>query len=372
MMVSKYESSPCRMCFGEGRVMLSLTPTPIANNFAAEPDTQAERFTLQLQQCLRCGHVQLRHKVAIDWGNYQYATPSANIPHLRSAATAIRHRYPHFKTALEIGSNNGLYLDELKRVGFDVFGVDPCTKTGPALPFSYDFARKIPSPDLIVANNVLAHVDDLVDVFHGIDTILKDDGALVFEVQYFPAMVERGAFDMIYHEHRDYHTLAPWVPFLKRWGMIIAHVEFIPTHGGSVRVYCERPGIGLPIVAEEIDWLAFKRKIEYAQCDVHAQIHKFREPVVCFGAPAKATTLLHHFQLTDMIDYCVDSTPAKQGRFLPGTKIPIHPMSMLKERPPGAVILTAWNFEKEIRAQYPDLNFIVPFSESTMSKGCAA
>ena len=362
-MGSHYESWPCRMCYGESRVMLALTPTPIANSFPAEPDTHAERLPLDVQQCLRCGHVQLRHKVEVDWVDYKYATPEANRKHLTLASIRLRQRYPQLKTALEIGSNNGLYLDELQRVGFEAYGVDPCAKVGIAAPFSYALAKTLPPVDLIVANNVLAHVDDLFDVFHGIDTMLKDDGALVFEVQYLPAMIESGAFDMIYHEHRDYHTVGPWVPFLKRWGLVITDVQEIPTHGGSIRVFCERPGLGIQVFDRQLDWRAFKHRIQAAKTAVQRQIVQVEGTLACFGATAKATTLIHHFGLADLIDYCVDSTPAKQGRFIPGTKIPIHGMDMLKERPPEAVLLTAWNFEHEIRAQFPNLNFIVPFTK---------
>jgi SAM-dependent methyltransferase len=346
--------------------MLALTPTPIANSFPAEPDTHAERFPLEVQQCLRCGHVQLRQRVTVDWVDYKYATPDANRPHLANAAKEIRFRYPHFKTALEIGSNNGLYLEELQRVGLDAYGVDPCAKVGIAAPFSSDLAKTLPPVDLIVANNVLAHVDDLWDVFRGIDAMLKDDGALVFEVQYLPAMIESGAFDMIYHEHRDYHTLGPWVPFLKRWGLVITRIQYPETHGGSIRVFCERPGRALAVPYEEIDWRAFKARIQRAKTQVQQQVLAVDGPIAAFGATAKATTLLHHFGLTDAITYCVDSTPAKQGRYLPGTTIPICDPAGLRESPPAAVLLTAWNFESVIRAQYPHLHFIVPFKEHTV------
>ena len=362
-MGAHYDQWPCRMCSGESRVMLALTPTPIANSFPDKPDTAAERLPLEVQQCLRCGHVQLRHKVTVDWVDYKYATPEANRPHLANAAQEIRYRYPHFKTALEIGSNNGLYLDELHKVGLDAYGVDPCARIGVKAPFSYALATTLPPVDLIVANNVLAHVDDLFDVFHGIDTILKDDGALVFEVQYLPAMIESGAFDMIYHEHRDYHTLKPWVPFLKRYGLVITNYEFLGTHGGSIRVYCERPGVGMVLPEEPLDWRAFQERIYQAKRVIQRQVFDVDGTLACFGATAKATTLIHHFGLAKVIDYCVDNTPAKQGRFIPGTKIPIASMQMLKERPPAGVILTAWNFEREIRAQFPNLNFIVPFAE---------
>lgn len=363
-MGAHYSEWACRMCAGESRVMLSLTPTPIANSFPAEPDTDAERLPLDVQECLRCGHVQLREKVTVDWVEYKYSTPEANRPHLAHAAKRIHGRYPHITTAIEIGSNNGLYLEELQRVGINAYGVDPCATVGVKAPFSHALAATLQPVDLIVANNVLAHVDDLRDVFAGIDRLMHDDSVLVFEVQYLPAMLRMGAFDMIYHEHRDYHTLAPWEPFLKKWGLIITEYEFIGTHGGSVRVYCERPGeprMTLPY--EPLDWRGFKRRITNAKMAMQRQVMDIDGRIACFGATAKATTLIHHFGIANEIAYCVDSTPAKQGRYIPGTDIPIYSMDMLNESRPAAVILTAWNFEREIRSQFPHLNFIVPFAE---------
>jgi len=354
------------MCFGESRVMLALTPTPIANDFPTEPNPTVERFPLDVQQCLRCGHVQLRQRVKVDWVQYKYATPDANRPHLAKSAHDICTRYPQAKTVLEIGSNNGLYLDELQRVGLEAYGVDPCATVGIAAPFTRLLAETLQPVDVIVANNVLAHVDDLWDVFRGIDWLLKDDGALVFEVQYLPSMMQSGAFDMIYHEHRDYHTLGPWVPFLKKWGLVITHWEHLHTHGGSIRVYCERPGLGVVVPEEQIDWRAFAKRIQQAKEQVQRQVLAVDGPVAAFGATAKATTLLHHFGLTEAITYCVDSTPAKQGRYLPGTAIPIVAADQLRTDPPAAVLLTAWNFEAVIRAQFPDLHFIVPFAKEDL------
>ncbi len=352
----------CRMCFSSGRVMLSLTPTPIANSFPDHPDQDALCYSLELVQCHQCGHVQLADFRPVDWVDYRYATPDAVRPHLEEAASVLRRTYPQAKTVLEIGCNNGLYLDVLRKAGFSAIGFDPCTQVGIALPFTYEFAHDLEPVDIIVANNVLAHVDNLCDVFAGIDHLLKDDGALVFEFQYFPDLVKAGAFDMIYHEHRDYHTMAPWVPFLKRFGLIVTRCETLPTHGGSMRVHCERPGIRTwHFIDEEIDWMAFKHRIAEAKASVLAQIAEVDGPIVAFGATAKACTLIHHFGLSDMVDFCVDSTPAKQGRYIPGTRIQIRQPSALNEWPDATILLTAWNFEKEIRAQYPNHRFIVPF-----------
>lgn len=359
----------CRLCGGEGRVMLSLTPTPIANSFPAYVDLDAERFPLDVQECFDCGHVQLKDHVAVDWVDYRYSTPEAVRPHLAQAAAHLRDRYPDASTVLEIGSNNGLYVEELNKVHFDAYGVDPCATVGIRAPFSAALTENLEPVDLIVANNVLAHVDDLHDVFKGIDRLLKDDGALVFEVQYFPELMASGAFDMIYHEHRDYHTLEPLPRFLRKYGLLVNCVQDVGTHGGSKRLYCERPGIGMPCFDYPYkDWRAFKRRIREANDDVLEQLDNANGPIVAFGATAKACTLIHHFGIADRIDYAVDSTPAKHGRYIPGTAIKIWPPQDFTGN--EVFLLTAWNFADVIVPQYPQHQFIVPFSPQEVSHGC--
>jgi SAM-dependent methyltransferase len=351
------ERHVCRLCYGPTRVMLSLTPTPIANSFPAHPDKDAERFPLDIAECVDCGHVQQDYQATIDWVDYRYRTPEANREHLRMAALQLSVKYPHAKKVMEIGSNNGLYLEELRKVGFDAFGVDPSNaKSDISAPFTSALAYTLGQVDIIVANNVLAHVDDLWDVFRGIDRMLGTDGVLVFEVQDFEAMAWDGLFDMAYHEHRDYHQIKPIEKFLKRWGFVVEH-EYVYTHGRSHRFHCRRPFI----------WREFDRKITKAKTAIWRELVSVEgetiAPIACFGATAKACTLIHHFDLEDIIDYCVDDTPEKQGRYIPGTNIQIFPTSHLQEVPPKAVIMTAWNFKDVLLAKYPNLPWIIPFEE---------
>jgi predicted TPR repeat methyltransferase len=215
--------------------MLSLTPTPIANSFPAHPDKDAERFPLDIAECVDCGHVQQDYQATIDWVDYRYKTPDANRQRLAAAAKGLRESYPWAKKVMEIGSNNGLYLEELRKVGFDAFGVDPNAKSDISALFSSALAYTLGQVDIIVANNVLAHVDDLWDVFRGIDRMLGMDGVLVFEVQDLDEMLRGGLFDMMYHEHRDYHSVDPLWRFLKRWGLEIESYDQLTTHGGSKR-----------------------------------------------------------------------------------------------------------------------------------------
>ena len=355
--------SACRLCWGTGMHRLTLTPTPIANSFPEHPDADAMRYPLVLQECELCGHIQLRDQVQLEWDHYHYVTPSAVHPHLAEAAQGLRRRYPNAQTVLEIGSNNGANLAVLRAEGFRALGVDPSAREGIRLPFSSDLAKMLDRVDLVVANNVLAHVDDLLDVLLGIRLVLNWGGALVFEVQYLPKMMELVAFDMIYHEHRDYHTLGPLVPFLNLHDLVITDYELIPTHGGSVRVYCGHKGYepACLLPDERLDWRTFSRYIQERAAALHWQIRAVDGPVAAFGATAKSTTLLHQCELTDRIAYCVDETPGKQGRYIPGTNIPIVPLSRLEEDPPAAVLLTAWNYADHIKARFPHLNWIVPF-----------
>lgn len=333
--------------------MLSLTPTPIANSFPAHPDKDAERFPLDIAECVDCGHVQQDYQATIDWVDYRYKTPDANRQHLAAAADDLKRRYPWAKKVMEIGCNNGLYLEELTKAGFDAFGVDPNAKVGIAAPFSSALSYSLGRVDIIVANNVLAHVDDLWDVFRGIDRMLGQDGVLVFEVQDLTCMMLLGTFDMMYHEHRDYHSRGPVERFLKRWGLEIDDSIGLETHGGSARYYCRRP----------LAWRLFADKIKQAKAALQSQLIDVDGPIACFGATAKACTLIHHFGLADKIAYCVDDTPEKQGRYIPGTNIQIFPTSHLQEVPPAAVVMTAWNFKDVLLAKYPQLHWVIPFEE---------
>jgi hypothetical protein len=165
---------------------------------------------------------------------------------------------------------------------------------------------------------------------------------------------------MIYHEHRDYHTIEPWIQFLKRFGLIITKFEFLETHGGSIRLWCERPGITGLVYDKNFSWRGFKQRIRDAKQSIQEQLMDY-EKIAAFGATAKACTLIHHFGLADRITSCIDETPEKQHRYIPGTNILIQPLKHLEHDPPDAVLLTAWNYAEHITARFPHLNFIVPF-----------
>lgn len=363
-----YERMDCRLCGGRVETVFSLTPTPIANLFPDEPLT-GKAYPLDLKQCPKCQHVQIGHVVddeTLYGATYKYATPAALQPILEKRAVELRIKYAKARNALEIGANNGLFLHALNKAGFkEVIGIDP-SSTDPLvwkLPFGPRSAevikRRVGTVDLIVANNVFAHIDNLRHVFAAIDTILSLDGAVVFEVQYLVPMMQSGAFDMIYHEHRDYHTLGPLQSFLAGMGMVMTEWEPTSAHGGSIRVTAQRSGTPCQVPKESTDWVAFQNVIDEQKTVINAQI---TGRIAAFGAPAKATTLIHHFGLQNKISYCVDDTPQKQGKYIAGTSIPVVGREVMEKDNPHQMLLLSWNYANLITQAFPNISFIQPFS----------
>jgi len=377
-----YNRKLCRMCNGSVEIVSEFTPTPIANAFADEPDEGAQRYPLAIVECHHCKHVQASFVISpeILFGNvetganaYKYSTPQAVSPELAATATKLRNMMPEARRVLEIGCNNGINVTALTKAyeGCDYF--DHVCGVDPAAPewllrgyFSEKWARTFAQQgefDLIVANNVFAHIDDLDDVFKGIRYCLSDGGLLVVEVQYLVDLVKKCAWDMIYHEHHDYHTVGPWLSFLRRYGMRLAKWERIKAHGGSIRLYA-RHDYGTDAMApnEKIDWDAFNARVSESCVDLYTALEDADGPIAMFGATAKACTLIHHSGIAPMIEFCVDETPQKQMRYIPGTNIQILPPSALKERGVRTVLLSAWNYENILRPRLADYEVITPFS----------
>lgn len=356
-------------------MVLELTPTPLANSFPETPYT-GEKIPLQVMECPECHHVQLKHVADAEvlFSDYKYSTPEAFRPHLEECARKLKVKYPDADKVLEIGSNNGMFVDILRGHFRAVIGVDPASPD-PRYQrlFTPTLAQELKDEgwefDLIVANNVFAHIDNLHEVFDGIEQILSEQGAVVFEVQYLPAMLAAGTFDMIYHEHHDYHTLRPFNTFLRLHKMEVTDFEMIPTHGGSVRVTARRWGTGYRLSSpqypqEFLDWPNFAAKIEAAKQRTLRELAKVGGKIVAFGATAKACTLIHHFGIADRIAYCYDETPQKKGRYIPGTDIEITD----RMGNPEALLLTAWNYEDVARKRWPHLHIINPFQRNVERK----
>jgi SAM-dependent methyltransferase len=397
----------CRLCGGTGlRKVLSLAPIPLANAFLTreELDSVQPRFPLDAWLCESCGHVQLLDvidsRVLFEHYVYVSGTSPTFVHHFEQYADYVLGRFalPAKAFVVEIGSNDGTLLKFFRDRGRRVLGVDPALEISEAtrrlgIPtitgfFTPGLAESILAEhghaEVIAANNVLAHIDDLDSVMRGVARLLAPSGVLVFEVAYLADLVEKILFDTIYHEHIDYHSVGPLIPFLARHGLQLIEAIRVDTHGGSVRCVAQRKGGPFPVGAsvsaalrleEEMGlkrpetYVAFASKIEKLGKELVTLLRTLAaqgKRIAGFGAPAKATTLMYHLGITpEMIEFIVDDSPLKQGRFSPGMHIPVLPARAIYERRPDYLLILAWNFARPIIEKHAAFakaggRFIVP------------
>jgi SAM-dependent methyltransferase len=405
-----HRRSTCRLCGGTHLTMvLGLAPTPPANAFvpAAELDEPQERFPLDLFFCHDCAHVQLLDVVdpRVLFENYVYVsgTSPVFVRHFQAYADDViaRFRVPAGSLVVDVGSNDGTLLSCFAQAGMRVQGIDPARDiaadaTARGIPTIADFftpalATQIRADKgaakVVTANNVFAHVDDLTGVVDGIRAVLDDDGVFVFEVSYLVDVFEKTLFDTIYHEHLAYHSVQPLIRFLAANGMELIEALRVDSHGGSLRGVAQLQGGPHPLgqsVAEAValerrlgldkaeTFLDFARDIDERKRQLGDLLRGLKadgKRIAGFGAPAKATTLLYHFDLgPDIIDFIIDDSPLKQGLFTPGMHIPVLPGSAIAEKKPDYLVVLAWNFaqpiiEKNAGFREAGGKFIVPLPQ---------
>jgi SAM-dependent methyltransferase len=380
----------CRSCGSTDlSEVLAFGDVPIADRLVPPDDPSAEFVApLTLMHCSACTLCQIRETVSprVLFGpDYPYysSVSHALLRHFTDSAHDIiaRRRLSPDDLVVEAASNDGYMLQSFHEAGIPVLGIDPAD--GPVdvarkkgIETIHDFftasiARKLAGrgrrASVFLANNVLAHVEDVNDFVAGIAALLTEDGMAVIEVPYLIDLVDTGAFDTIYHQHLLYLSVTALVPLFARHDLHLNDVERTWVHGGSLRLFVTRaPGQSPRIVdllADEATrgvgspnfFLAFVERIAAMREETRAAISRLRREgatVVGYGAAAKATTLLHAFGLDrDDLDFIVDKSPWKQGLAMPVTRIPILPPAMLAERRPDAVVLLAWNFAEEIIAE---------------------
>ncbi|HRX80929.1 MAG TPA: class I SAM-dependent methyltransferase, partial [Pirellulaceae bacterium] len=222
--------------------------------------------------------------------------------------------------------------------------------------------------DVLHANNVLAHVADLNGFVAGIKALLDDDGVAVLESPYLKDLLDNVEFDTIYHEHLCYYSLTALDQLFRRHGLQVDNVERIAIHGGSLRLYVTHIGTTAPALAvsellnEESSWVAdpdvyrsFGNRVSQLRVELLALLQQLKgegHTIVAYGASAKGSTLLNYFGIgREILDYVVDRSTIKQGRYTPGTQLPILDPSRLLESPPDYVLLLTWNFQEEILKQ---------------------
>lgn len=382
----------CRSCGSTDlRPILSLGDTPVANELvdpAAAPDVD-ETFPLAITFCPDCALVQLAYALPADRifdEAYPYFSSFSDVMCAHAAAyvdAVIAARgLTTGSFAVEVASNDGYLLRNFVAAGIRTLGIDPAP--GPAeaaraigVPtivgfFGVDQARVIRHEhgpaDVIAANNVMAHVPDLNDFVGGFAELLADDGLLTVENPYVRDMVEHVEFDTIYHEHYCYFSCSSVDALMSRHGLHLNDVEYFPSlHGGTLRYLvgkvrfrsdrCQRflddeVASGLPTISF---YERFASSVRTCQDELRRLLDDLAtagRSVAAYGAAAKGATLLNSTGIgTDRVSFVVDRNPHKQGKLMPGCRLPIRPVEALVEDRPDDLLLLAWNFADEIVAQ---------------------
>lgn len=374
----------CSACgYDDLRLILDLGLSPIADNYTKDA-VSVPHYPLQLAVCAGCHLVQLLEVVPDLFGSGYSFYSSASAPlstyHARYANDIINtlQREPSDQKSLvvEIGSNDGDMARLFIAAGYRVIGVDPAS--GPAevaaqrgvetivKPFGRNLAHEIHAQEgpagIIIANHVLAHVESVSDVFAGIDELLTFSGTAYVEVQYFPDLLLNNAFDLVYHEHRNFFTLTSLHAAARMHNLYVNDAELTDRQGGSLRVKLSRhAGASERAVAlrDSESWLADTNV--YAGLQGRAERLRTRlvqlleneysshRIVVGYGAPAKATTLLNFCGIdTKRMSFVIDTTEAKQRRYIPGTRLLIYSPEDVAEEHVDTYLLLAWNYQRQI------------------------
>jgi SAM-dependent methyltransferase len=391
----------CRHCTSPlTHQILDLGATPPANNLLEREDQPETRYPLRLLACDGCGLVQTDidlFRVDADEvfaPSYPYfsSSHSAFVAHAKQYAGRMIERMNLGKGSfvVEIGSNDGYLLQHFQERGIKVLGVEP-TQTGAVatakgietLPVFFDehwaenIARTHGHADLVVCNNVLAHVPDINGFCRGVKKLLKSGhgkepgtaGVATFEFPSLRSLVQGNQWDTVYHEHYSYLSFRTARDIMRDAGLRVHDVEHIPTHGGSLRVYADNYGryVLQSSVLDELRietdagmsddefYLRMQHQADYAAQELRAWLVSAKAQgvhVAGFGAAAKGNTLLNYAGIDDaLLPYIVDDTPAKQGKFAPGSRIPI--VSEFRGKP-DAILVLPWNWLPQIKLRLAD------------------
>ena len=401
----------CRSCGAPlTHIVADLGMTPISNAFVrADHSSSSERFyPLMSFVCDSCWLVQLQDFETPEThfhGEYVYFSSFSDswLAHARSFVdTAIaRFNLGSKSRVVEIASNDGYLLQHFVKAGIPCLGVDPaanCAQVASDLRgvptevafFGSETARRLlkqgGAADLIIANNVLAHVPDINDFVVGFKVLLAERGTISFEFPHVLEMIQNVEFDTIYHEHYSYLSLLALEPLFARHDLQVVDVERLATHGGSLRLYVAHVGSSTPARAVEAmrgeeragglndlaTYEAFSDRVRLLKrrlLHVLIRLTDAGYSIAAYGAPAKGNTLLNYCGIgRDFIDFTVDRNVHKQGLLLPGSRIPVLAPDEIERRQPDCVLILPWNLRDEIIAQVNQIpgwngRFIVPVPE---------
>ena len=407
-------AKPCRFCGAAlRRTFVDLGMSPLCETYPSREDLNRGEvyYPLHVYVCDQCFLVQLEEYESAEkiFSDYAYFSSYSDswLKHAENycgkmiAELGLDTR----SLVVEVASNDGYLLQYFVRSSIPVLGIEPAANVAkvaaekgvPTLVrfFGTQLARELAAEgrcaDLVLGNNVLAQVPDLNDFVEGLRILLKPAGVLTLEFPHLLQLIDRNEFDTIYHEHFSYFSMLTTARILAAHGLKPFDVEELPTHGGSLRVYACRvedqshaiqPGVQNLIEEEEKAGLSsargyenFARQVKQtklALLDFLIAAAREGKSVAGYGAPGKSATLLHYCGIgKDLISYTVDRSPYKQGRFLPGTHIPIHHPDRIRETRPDYVVILPWNLKDEIMGQLQFIRdwggrFVVPIPEAAV------
>jgi len=404
----------CRSCGHPlSHTFCDLGMSPLSNAFVRreQADRMEPFYPLHARVCERCWLVQLEafESPQAIFSDYAYFSSYSDswLEHARGYVRAMCERL-HLgagSQVIEVASNDGYLLQYFRDAGVPVLGIEPASNVARAA-----VARGVPTrvaffggalgrtlageglcADLLVGNNVFAHVPDINDFTAGLAPALKPDGVLTLEFPHLLELIAGHQFDTIYHEHFSYLSLGTASRVLSRHGLRVFDVERLPTHGGSLRVFAcragsvrhaEQPAVAATLAMEQSaglerleTYLAFDAAVQATKRDILSFLIEARRAgkrICGYGAPAKGNTLLNYCGIrTDFIEFTVDRNPVKQGTLLPGSRIPVLAPEAIDAAQPDLVLILPWNLREEVVSQMFRIHdwggrFVVPIPVPTL------
>ena len=401
----------CRFCQNSLKhTFVDLGMSPLSNSYLKlEHLNKAEKFyPLHAYVCEKCLLVQLEEFESPDhiFSDYAYFSSYSDswLNHAKQYTSLMIDRFDFNQSSqiIEIASNDGYLLQFFQEQNIPVLGIEPAANVAQVAEdkgistlvkfFGVQTAQELleqeKASDLLLGNNVLAHVPDINDFVAGMKIILKPEGVLTMEFPHLLQLVNQNQFDTIYHEHFSYLSFTTVEKIFVHHGLTLFDVEELPTHGGSLRIYGKHNDNQKLTVSDRVALLKAKeQKAGLDNVDAYLQfsdrvistkrkllsflieLKDAGKTIVGYGAPAKGNTLLNYCGIrTDLLDYTCDRSPHKQGSFLPGTHIPIYHPDKIAETKPDYVLILPWNLKDEIRSQLSYIRdwggkFVVPIPE---------
>ncbi len=405
----------CRFCKASlQNVFIDLVNSPASNSFLTkeqlnEPETF---FPLKVYTCHHCFLVQIdeyKKSEAIFDSNYVYFSSYSTswLAHAEQYVESMTERFSLHRSSqvIEIASNDGYLLQYFLKKNIPVLGIEPTQNTAQVsidkgihtitsffgVSLATSLANQGLYADLLLGNNVLAHVPDIIDFVGGMKIILKPQGVITMEFPHLVQLIDNNQFDTIYHEHFSYLSLYTVKQIFDSQELEIFDVDELPTHGGSLRIYAKHKQDSSKSISENVDRLlnqenakginnlsyyegfqAKALKVKLAFIDFLIQQKRVGKKVVAYGAAAKGNTLLNYCGIkNDLIDFVVDANPSKQNKFLPASHIPVVTELTLKAEKPDYVVILPWNIKQEIMLQLSYIRgwggkFVIPIPNLTI------